>query len=199
MKRKMKREKIVLMRRSVNVIALMMVAMYTLILLSSAPVWVMSRDFVVFSLVAVLAGLGLQQRNPKLGGAVTLGAGLLQTGMLLAVIMMQSVSLPLAVIMTLLYTLPIITLGAAQLYNAQFTIPPDAGSDEGQLIDTTRLEANDSDTNFSDGEIPQQKQNRRFVLGTELWQGLFNRLRVLVSTVEDKLKTRRSVPFLNRM
>jgi hypothetical protein len=168
MKRKrIKREKLLLMRRSVNVIGVMMAALYGYILLTTVtPIWVMGRDFVMFSFVAVVSGLLLQRRFPKVGGILTFVAGVLQTGVLIGVMASQDTSVLMALVIALLYTLPIIGLGAAQWYWAHYTLPPDES--EGELGVGSRLELPDTQSNeeiVDRGERKSRTRRLRIRLG----------------------------------
>ncbi len=161
--KRMKREKLLLLRRSLTVIGLMMTALYGYILVGSTnPSWIMGRDFVAFSFVAVIIGLLLQRRYAKAGGMVTFVAGVLQTGVLIGVMMGQSTSVLMALVISLLYTLPIITLGAAQWYWAQYTLPPDEDESEGELGEVSRLELKDDmSDSLKDDEQPTHEKKRR--------------------------------------
>lgn len=156
-RKRMKREDYLKLRRSMDVLSLGMILMYGMIIISdTTPIWVIARPFVAISLIAVVLSGVLTLRARRLGGIVLLGVGLVQTLVLMAIVMNQGMALWIAVITALLYTAPILALGAAQINLANRQPPTHADSDHEQHDDHTRLAVSDAmaatDSPYAEGE-----------------------------------------------
>lgn len=162
MKRKRKNEQLRLYARSLDVITAAMLLMYTLIILSATnAVWVFGRPFVAVSLAAVLIGWLLGKRWRWIGAAVTVGAGLLQSGVLIGLFMAQGAPLWIAIVTTLLYILPILTLGWGRMWLILRQPPDSSDTLDGQ--DTTRLALHDESEApaYSDEDKITERRTRR--------------------------------------